>query len=128
MEVGGDHVGGGDAVTLDEPECLLRVPAIHQHHGVAVVQREPRVGERGGVVHGRGAEVHVLAPDRILLGAGRRDVKHAEVPGHAGRRLVRIGLLHGAAHPLGPAGSARGVLEELARDAVGGGGWWVGPA
>ena len=62
VEHGRHQVGVGDAVALDQPQRLLRVPAVHEHHGDAAQERYgQREGQGGGVVQGAGAQVHVLA-------------------------------------------------------------------
>ena len=62
MELGRHHVRVGDAVALDEPQALLRVPLVHQHHGVAQLHGGSREAHDGRVVERRAAEVHVVVP------------------------------------------------------------------
>ncbi len=50
VELGGDHMGVGAAVGVDETEHLLRCPLVHEDQPVADVQGRARELEDGGVV------------------------------------------------------------------------------
>ena len=108
LELRRHHVGGGDAVPLDQRERALGVPAVHQHHGMLEVQREVAERERRHVVHRRRHEVDVVA--------ARLDVVAVEVRREHRDHLVGIERGNRAAHRLRAARGARRVLHELARE------------
>ncbi len=104
VEHGRDHVGVGDLVALDALEGALRGPPVHQHDGVAHVQRHRRPVVDRGVVGGCLGDLHV-----VVVGHGPEE--HEQAPRPCGG-LVGMGVAQPPAHPLGPAGGARGVEHE----------------
>ena len=95
------HVGLRDPVALDELERPSSAPAVHEHDGVAEVQRHVDPLASAVVVHGTGAEVHVAV---VGLHAEQRQQQRRERG-----RLVGVPVREGPAHALGPPGRARGV-------------------
>ncbi len=101
-ELGRHGVRMRHPVPFDEPQRFLGVPAVHQHHGVAELDRDRGEVEHGGVVERRAAQMHVAVE--------RRQPEQAEEPGrHHPAHFVRVGPGERAAHALGPAGGARCV-------------------
>ena len=60
VELGRHHVGGGHPVALDEPQHLFGRPLVHEHHGVAHVERRAPEAQHGGVVERRADDVDVV--------------------------------------------------------------------
>ena len=110
VQLRGHHGRVGDPVARNEPQRLLGVPLLHEHHRVLEVGREVAEGERRHVVHRRGHQVHRVA---ARLNVVAQQVAAEDL--HPG-----LGIERGerALHRLGPPGRARGVLHELPGDPV----------
>ena len=106
-EHGRHELAVGHPVALDGVERSLGIELLHHHRGDAAGLNAHRPHRRRGVVERRRAQIHRLGiqpePDQ-----GR----------HHARRLVRRDVRQFAFDPLGPAGGARRVLQQVALDLV----------
>ena len=77
VELGRHHVRGGDPALLDEAQHVLGQPLVHEHDGVAQVQRRAPEAQHGGVVQRRADDVDV-----VVLGLDAEEEQQPE-PGRA---------------------------------------------
>ena len=96
VEHGGNQVGVGDTVAVDQAQGLLRVPPVHEHHRHPAEEGNGQgEGQRGGVVERARAQMDVLTRAVPVHGDG------------SGRGAGADGLA--PVHPLGAPGGARRV-------------------
>ncbi len=110
VELGGDHVGVGHPVPLDELEHALGGPLVHQYHGVAHVDGSTGEPEHGGVIQRRPHDMDV-----VVAGV---DPEQEQDPGQGDGHLVGVRTRQRPADTLGVPRRPRGVVHGVAEAPV----------
>ncbi len=105
MKVRGHHVRGRYLVPVDQAQCVLGIPFIHDDDGVSCMDRTCGDVTDGGVIEGRRHEVHAGV------------VGYAEHAQHAGlecRVCIGVPFGEGPSDPFGSTRRARRVIHDRA--------------